>query len=1442
MNEITGPHQIHRLFRDLSNEEVADIEKASGLAKYGWAGGFGWDELLRSRRILIVSEAGAGKTYECQTEKARLWIAGEAAFYLDLATLAVSSVRDMLGPAEEARFDVWLRSQAEVATFFLDSIDELKLTTGTLDQALIRLNKALAGQLGRARIVITTRPVPIDRELVATHLPIPSSEQAAPTAEAFADMVMDRKKPVSSDEKTPPDWRNVGLMPLSREQMREFSVAQGVVDPDALIADIRRRDAEEFAQRPQDLIEICADWREHNRIRSHREQVQTNIATKLKPRTDRREAADLSELTAFEGASRLALAAMLTRKLTLRHSAESDRVRASEAALDVSKVLPDWSEPARRTLLERPLFGFATYGRVRFHHSSVVEFLAAERLKALIARGISVKAIKRLLFTETAQGARAVRPSMAPVAAWLALSSESVFDDVASVDPAVLLDHGDPQSLSIAQRAKALSAYVSRYGQGGWRGLHTPRVQVYRFAAPELSDTVCALWHSGVENSEVRQLLLEIVGAGKLTGCSGIAYSTATDEKLPFRDRIEALNALLQLNDRRLETISESLIVDLACWPKDLARQAIIDMFPTHLSAARFATVLRRVKEHEDHIGSLTYQLPRKIQEEDLTPQYLDELRQGITEVILDGVTWDANKYPHLRTTRYDLVNALVAACRREAEAGVRSESWLVSALLVLRLKRDAHLEKEGFAQLQAAIADLPAEKREVAFWKEADFLKKHHGAIDPWHRIFELAERGGIRLDEEKDTAWLHRRLADQKTPLDDRQMLLQGAMVLLNRSAPDHRKYLESLKLLVADAPELTATLDNNLKPPKVDSTMRRMQARHERHNEKSKREEAEAYQSWAKFWKEIADNPDAVFDVTRAENTAWNLWTAIGRSGAASRASGWDRRFIEKQFGKAIADRLRETMMAVWRKNRPTLRSERSDGEKNTFLVKWQLGLAGLAAEAEDLSWAKRLTESEAELACRYAPIELNGFPSWLESLAVVYPGAIDRVLGEELTHSLQEVSDTNAYSMFLQNVSNASEIVARLFVPRIRAWIAEIAEGRLRPDAERRDQNLRQAVDVLAQFGSPNDLRFLETTATRLLRDGPMAPAAKIWLAALLHLNPVAGVDILEAMLKDSAVAKMGAGVALFAELFDGNHGGLGVDLRRPDFTPHLLLKLLRLAHQHVRRQDDAHHEGVHWVGPRDHAERGRDAILNALNASKGPESWAAKLEMAADPLFADMKDRIIALAEQSAAQEADSAPLSEVEFANLDKTGEAPPKTRQAMFDLMKDRLDDVDDLLLQDTSPRGLWAGITDEHVMRRELARVLSSGAKGSYTVDQEAATADEKETDIRFRSTASEQQGVIELKIGDGRSGMDLFKTLHDQLLTKYMAPEACKAGILVVTIAKEREWEHPKTGVRINFDELIAVLAEEAERLSKETGGAAKLSVKGLDLRPRLAKERI
>jgi hypothetical protein len=334
----------------------------------------------------------------------------------------------------------------------------------------------------------------------------------------------------------------------------------------------------------------------------------------------------------------------------------------------------------------------------------------------------------------------------------------------------------------------------------------------------------------------------------------------------------------------------------------------------------------------------------------------------------------------------------------------------------------------------------------------------------------------------------------------------------------------------------------------------------------------------------------------------------------------------------------------------------------------------------------------------------------------------------------------------------------------------------------------------------------------------------------------------GVSALETGLKVIQPSQRGAGVEWFSGLFGRDGRETTVDLRRADFTPKILLRLVRLAYQHVRPTDDAQHESSYSPDDRDHAEQGRNTVLSALLATTGTEGWAAKLEMAQDPLFANFKDRAMAIARERAAEEVDGAPLSDVQFVALDHYGEAAPSTRDGMFTVMRDRLEDIDDLLLEDVSPREAWANITDERVMRREIARELRNHANYVYTVDQEAATADEKETDIRMRATASPQQATIELKIGDkSRTGTDLRAAIKDQLLKKYMAAEVCRSGCLIVTIATDKTWTHPDTSKQLNFDSLIAMLNDEANQISAELGGSVRLMAKGLDLRPRLKTER-
>ena len=747
---------IERTFQNIPEGKLSEADQQSFLVSLGWSRGTTWQDLLRSMRVLMISEAGAGKTYECREQAQRLWDAGEPAFFVELSGLATGGLRSLLYLDEVARLDDWLSSQSDVATFFLDSIDELKLTRGSFEQALKLFKRGIEGQLGRARIVITTRPTAFDEKLMRSVLPVPPTPSAVPSEESFVKIAMrdhQTQKGIDSEDQAPPDWRTVALIPLSDTQIIEFCSDQRVEDPAALQKDLKRRNAEEFARRPQDLIELCADWREHKRIRTHRDQVAANVRIKLLPRDDRHEPAQLSVDKAVEGASRLALAMMFMRRMTIRHSAASDIID-DEAALDPAIILSDWNPNERKALLERPLFGFASYGRVRFHHRSVVEYLAAERLRALRALGMSFPALKRLIFAQT-KGKTIVRPSKRPIAGWLALTEDRIFEMLRDNEPAVLLNEGDPEALTQSQRNQALRAYVERYGQGAGRELIVPFIQVHRFASPQLADDVNELWRMGIENSDVRLTLLRLIGAGKITDCIGIAHGVAFNVQASVVERLIAVDAMVAIRDTRLKDIASDLAAAKDLWPHKTAEGVLLRLFPRDLSIEQLYQTLSWLKEGKRSVRDLSWQLPRLIANAELDPADLTALRDGLVKLLSAGLRWQ-KEWPHIVCDWPHLSGTLAAACVHGLE-GRKTDGWLYASVLTLRLHSRKNSNDDACKALHERLSNLPAAENARLFWAEDCLVQSLNAIAEPWRRLAEvILNDGPVELRAERDLNWI--------------------------------------------------------------------------------------------------------------------------------------------------------------------------------------------------------------------------------------------------------------------------------------------------------------------------------------------------------------------------------------------------------------------------------------------------------------------------------------------------------------------------------------------------------------------------------------------------------------------------------------------------------------------------------------------------------------
>jgi hypothetical protein len=551
-------------------------------------------------------------------------------------------------------------------------------------------------------------------------------------------------------------------------------------------------------------------------------------------------------------------------------------------------------------------------------------------------------------------------------------------------------------------------------------------------------------------------------------------------------------------------------------------------------------------------------------------------------------------------------------------------------------------------------------------------------------------------------------------------------------------------------------------------------------------------------------------------------------------------WDREFLEQSFTGPVTDAIRRSLMAYWRGMTPTLPSERK--EKNTYLVVWTYGLMGLYAEAEDPRWTRSISAAEAELAVRYALVELNGLPDWLAALADAHPQVVEEVLGNEVESELKQTGGEGSWhSMLLQSLRYSRIEIARVLERRLVLWLRgpgwKLMHARHTPVAEAK---LDQVVRVLLVHGSPETKFWLMELATREVIAARQGPYLFFWLPVLMQLNPRRGADLLLRALSVLPVERRGVAVTAIGSLFSERRAEGGLKWSAA-LAPETLLRLNQEINRHVVPAEDERHEDAYSPGPRDNAETGRRLVFDALIQATGAQAYQAKLALSADPLFAHAKDRIAALAHERLAEETDASVISMDELAHLFQGTELAPMTTTDMAHLLSDRLDDLQDLMDIDASPKAAWAMVTDENKLRAAIAHQLNMMSKGAYTVDQEAVTVDGKETDIRFRAL-SLYQASIELKIGEKpRTGRELRDTIETQLVKKYMHACNAKTGCLLVTVADpERRWHHPDTGEPMDRHQLQAMLTEAAQLAQQRLGGEARVMARMLDLTPRLPKE--
>jgi hypothetical protein len=884
---------------------------------------------------VLLSEAGSGKTVEMRKEANRLVSEGKFAVFVALESLAREPLTALLSADDEKSFDAWKADGQALGWFFLDAVDELKLTGGKLDRALLRLSKDIDGHFGRAHVIISCRPndwrPELDMATVESRLPVPKRQPNPPPSpdETFSralrrDLGETAGEPPA--EKSSPAGsgavRTVVLLPLSSRQVELFARHSGVSNAPAFLAEINRQNAWAFARRPLDLSELIATWTSSGRLGTRAEQHEANLTAKLKDDPDRPDRGVLSDGRARLGAERLALALALARTRTIRSPEQTLDTERAEGVLDPMAILRDWTEEERQALLRRALFDPATYGRIRFHHRSVQEFLAAQHLKRLRAKGMSTKAVFRLLFGER-YGEEIVIPSMRTIAAWLALWDDAVRRELLKRAPEVLLSLGDPESLSLNARADIVRAFAAAYSNGGWRGLNIPIDEVRRLAHPELAPTIREIWGSGPRNTDVRELLLEMIWQGRIAACADLAQAAALDATSNDYHRIAAVRALIACDRHEIaRQIAESIIADQATWPDKVVHGLAADLFPKIISVDELATLMRRTPEPTgitSGFGWVTRDIAQAVDLESALPVIL---RDKLSSLIWCGR--EAKLDIHRLQSKFGhLAPALAILCWRQIDSAPRDiDNRLIRACVIAsRFGSQTTTSEEEIQKLRARLREDPA-LREQVFWVELAFVDEIAVAQGIGHRLYYVENDALIGHLIESDRRWLEKALATD-SDLRQRELTLYTLLDLWQRRGGTASEVCVPRTAVKGDS-TLETMIDGFTAPRVKNAEIEKMERESEQHRRAEADREAQRLRGWMDWKQALIDDSSSAFSSDNVQTTISNFYSLL--SALSSRSHNhynvWNSGSLIHIFGKEVAQRAAAAFKALWRTNSPLL----------------------------------------------------------------------------------------------------------------------------------------------------------------------------------------------------------------------------------------------------------------------------------------------------------------------------------------------------------------------------------------------------------------------------------------------------------------------------------------------------------------------------------------
>lgn len=1406
-----------------------EAEKNEILSVWGHVKPKTWDDMDREFRCVILAEAGAGKTEEFRQHTRVLASKGKPAFFIRIEDIE-ENFYSAFEIGEESHFRTWLQSPGE-AWFFLDSVDEARLDNPrAFEKALRRFAKAIAKGAHRAHIYISSRPYAWrpneDRRLLDEVLFLPGKRHG---------------EEGEKDQQTKPhSARTIYIMrQLDKERIRRFCLARSAKDVDRLLREIERANLWSLAERPFDLEGILAKWAGDNALGSRLDLLRYNIDKRLRDdhSSDRAQRQPLNLERAREGARRLAAAVVLCGQASLN----VPDTASVKPGIEAESVLTEWEPQDVRALLERGVFDYIIYGAVRFRHRDVRELLAAEWFDGLLKSGNCRYSVESLFFREQ-YGEKIIAPRLRPILSWLILFDDEIRHRALEICPEIAVEGGDPSRLPLLERKRILADIVRRIASNEDDHSARDNSAIVRIANPDLSVETEQLINEYSDDDAAIFFLGRLVWQGEMASCVGSLIDIPLDSTRGIYARRVSIRAVMTCGSvGQKRRLWQKLNGNGAKIPLELLGELVEYAEPDSHSVELLLISLGRLLPYNRFKASgLVSSLHAYIER---LPILGDQ--QAITQ-LLDGLLTYlerppyierrdcrvSNEYAWLLSPAMHAVERLVEA-RSPVAVGMTALSVMLMGPVVRFWRGNDYQEHKG--NLQVLVPDWP-KLNDALYWASIEQVRaaKDTTSSEPLkddRAVSWLGHFWSFDIDSlPRLIQYIHSR--DNQ---DDKLIALSTA-VRVYKQMGRPTNILSSLQDAVVDDAVLRPQLEILLDPP-VSDAMRRYkeeQAENQRKRTDEEQREKQARDTWIM---ELRANPDRICNPQNLKPGEFTrdqylmMHELLGRSLATDHyeCSNWQA--LIPEFGEAVANAYRNAAVNHWRHYLPSLRSE--GAQRNGIPYSLIFAMAGLEIEAtENPKFPGNLDEEQIHHALRYITWELNGFPSWLESIYQAFPELVEEAVIKELLWELEKTESDKPMHYILDDLVYYAPWLHSSVAPLILEWVEK------KPTLINTNRNY--CLHILGNGGT--DTARLDEIAIQQIERSSDLDIIAWWYALRVDCEPKKGVPEVEDWLSnlDDEAATHAAQIFI-TTLMGDRHIREGVPYFGRFREAEYLKSLYILMHRYIRVNEDINRLGGGAYTPelRDNAQDARNRLFNLIAEIPGKASYTVIKQLVNEHPDPNFRPWMAKQAYKRAEEDGNLEPWSADQVSAFNKSQTIMPATHRQLFDLTIHRLLDLKDWLERgNDSPWQTWQRANEETEMRTLIAGWLNQQCREQYTTAQEPELANSQRMDIWLHNPNVSSPVPIEIKLLDkGWSGPKLCERLRNQLVGDYLREASAGCGVMLLVWQGKKPRSHWLiNNHRVELDLLSSALKLYWQGIANEFPGVEVIDVIVIDLTKR------